>query len=114
MPEKSGLPTTAAMIGVMRSFTSAVTTAPKAPPITTATARSTTLPRITNSLKPWNIGTFSSRYHPEFMTLFQEFSQALHRRLEDRSLRGVADPNRSLPTGAERHARRQPHAGFFQ
>src|ERR1035438_3450053 len=32
IPEKSGLPTTAAMIGVRRSFTNAVTTAPKAPP----------------------------------------------------------------------------------
>src|SRR6201995_3256478 len=42
----------AAMIGVMMSATSAVTTAPNAPPMTTATARSTTLPRMMNSLKP--------------------------------------------------------------
>ncbi len=32
--------------------TNAATTAPKAPPMTTATARSTTLPRRMNSLKP--------------------------------------------------------------
>jgi hypothetical protein len=50
--EKSGLPPIAAMSGVMRSLTSAVTTAPKAPPMMTATARSITLPRSMNSLNP--------------------------------------------------------------
>src|ERR1039458_3058690 len=113
VPEKSGLPTTAAMIGVRRSFTNAVTTAPKAPPITTATARSITLPRITNFLKPFSIA-FSSRYDAELMTLLQEFSQALHGRFEDRSLGGVANAHRALPAGAERHSGRQPHAGLFQ
>src|SRR5579872_5791006 len=39
-----------ARIGVMMSLTRAVTTAPKAAPITTAMARSTTLPRRTNVL----------------------------------------------------------------
>ena len=53
--EKSGFPTIAAMSGVNKSFTSAATTAPKAPPITTATARSTTLPRIRNVLNPFSI-----------------------------------------------------------
>ncbi len=53
MLEKSGEPTTAAMIGVNRSLTSAVTTAPNAAPITTATARSSTLPRRMNCLKPF-------------------------------------------------------------
>ena len=43
--EKSGRPPAMPMIGVMMSFTNAVTTAPNATPITTATARSTTLPR---------------------------------------------------------------------
>ena len=50
--EKSGLPNMAAMSGVIRSLTKAVTSAPKAAPMTTATARSTTLPRKMNSLKP--------------------------------------------------------------
>src|SRR6185312_4296705 len=53
IPEKSGAPTIAAISGVIRSFTKAVTTAPNATPITTATAKSTTLPRIRNCLKPF-------------------------------------------------------------
>src|SRR6267154_3128253 len=56
MAEKSGLPTTAAISGVNRSFVSAVTTPPKAAPITTPTAISTTFPRRMNFLKPLNIG----------------------------------------------------------
>jgi hypothetical protein len=48
--EKSGLPKMAAINGVKMSFTSALITAPNAAPITTATARSTTFPRMTNSL----------------------------------------------------------------
>src|SRR5579862_7494984 len=59
--EKSGLPTRAAMSGVIKSFTSAVTTAPKAAPSTTATARSTTLPRKRNCLNPF-IATSVSQY----------------------------------------------------
>src|SRR5580693_2384962 len=43
----------AAISGVMRSLTSAVTTAPKATPMTTATARSTTFPRRTKFLNPF-------------------------------------------------------------
>ena len=39
--EKFGFPKMSAMIGVRRSRTSAVTSAPKAAPMTTATARST-------------------------------------------------------------------------
>src|SRR5512133_3539152 len=46
---KSGLPKIAAMTGVRRSLTSALTTAVKAAPMTTATARSTTFPRRMNS-----------------------------------------------------------------
>src|SRR6267154_3060689 len=56
MAEKSGLPTTAAISGVNRSFVSAVTTPPKAAPITTPTAISTTFPRRMNFLKPSSIG----------------------------------------------------------
>src|ERR1035438_2657755 len=53
---KSGLPATRAMRGLIRSLTRAVTTVPKAAPITTPTARSTTLPRKMNCLKPDNMG----------------------------------------------------------
>src|SRR5579859_6084743 len=49
---KSCLPKIAAINGVSRSLTSAVTTAVNAVPMTTATARSTTLPRKMNSLNP--------------------------------------------------------------
>src|SRR5579863_3791305 len=52
MAEKSGLPAIAAIRGVRRSFVNAVTTPPKAAPITTPTARSTTFPRNRNCLKP--------------------------------------------------------------
>src|SRR5271157_2861235 len=45
----------AAITGVSRSFTKALTTAPNAAPITTPTARSTTLPRRTNSRNPLNM-----------------------------------------------------------
>ncbi len=45
------LPKMAAISGVMKSATNAVTTAAKATPTTTATARSTTFPRNTNFLK---------------------------------------------------------------
>ncbi len=51
-PEKSGLPKIAAISGVIRLSTKALTTAPKAAPMTTATARSTTLPRRMKSRNP--------------------------------------------------------------
>src|SRR5215210_8672285 len=47
--EKSGLPPIAAISGVTNDDTNAVTTAPNAAPMTTATASSTTLPRRTKS-----------------------------------------------------------------
>src|SRR5579859_1731543 len=53
--EKSGLPKIAAISGVRMLATNEVTTAPKAPPITTATAKSITLPRKRNFLKPANM-----------------------------------------------------------
>ena len=49
---KSGSPKIAPISGVIRSATSEVTTAPKAAPMTTATASSTTFPREMKSLKP--------------------------------------------------------------
>src|SRR6266567_6738987 len=60
MAEKSGLPTIAAISGVNRSLVSAVITPPKAAPITTPTAISTTFPRRMNFLKPSSIGWTSS------------------------------------------------------
>src|SRR4051812_13113815 len=51
--EKSGIPPKIPMIGVMMSLVSAVTTAAKDAPITTATARSMTLPRRMNFRKPF-------------------------------------------------------------
>ena len=48
-PPKSGLPPIAAISGVTSRRRTAATTAPKAAPMTTATARSTTLPRRMNS-----------------------------------------------------------------
>ena len=48
---KFGLPTIAAMICMITSFTSDVTTALNATPMTTATARSSTFPRMTNARK---------------------------------------------------------------
>ena len=55
--EKSGLCTTAAINGLMISATSALTMAVNAAPMTTATARSTTLPRRTKSRNPLSIGS---------------------------------------------------------
>src|SRR3954453_5974550 len=53
---KAGCPPTAAISGVTRSLTSAVTTAPNAAPTTTAMARSTRLPRNRNCRKSLSIG----------------------------------------------------------
>src|ERR1051326_3487257 len=58
--EKSGLPTIAAIKGVRILVTNDVTTAPKAAPITTATARSMTLPRMMNCLNPFSISALLS------------------------------------------------------
>src|SRR4051812_253655 len=51
---KSGFPPIAAINGVTKLAVNAVTTAPNAAPMTTATARSTTLPRSRNFLNPLN------------------------------------------------------------
>ena len=63
-PEKSGLPKIAAMSGVRMSATKAVTTAPNAAPMTTATARSTTLPRRMKSLEALDHDAPSQRTLP--------------------------------------------------
>src|SRR5437660_3920408 len=58
--EKSGLPTMAAISGVTTVVTNEVTTAANAAPMTTATARSITLPSKMNCLKPDSIRSESS------------------------------------------------------
>src|SRR3954468_16944224 len=52
---KSGFPPIAAISGVMKLATNAVTSAPNDAPMTTATARSTRLPRNRKSLKPFTV-----------------------------------------------------------
>jgi hypothetical protein len=52
---KSGSPKIAAMSGVSRFSTNAAMTAPNAAPMTTATARSTTFPRIRKSRNSFRI-----------------------------------------------------------
>ena len=47
------VPPTAAISGLMMLFVKLVTTPVNAAPMTTATARSTTLPRMMKFLKPW-------------------------------------------------------------
>ena len=46
------------------------TTAPKAPPITTATAKSSTLPRMMNCLKPF-IGSYPISFKLNFLSVGQ-------------------------------------------
>src|SRR4051794_19145512 len=69
---KLGLPPIAARKGVMKLAVNEVTSAPKAAPISTATARSTTLPRRRNFRKPL-------------------MARTSHRRLLDASWRGSDD-----------------------
>src|SRR5512146_2938026 len=58
--EKSGLETTAAISLLMILVTKEVTTEPKAAPMTTATARSMTLPRMMNCLNPLSMSPLLS------------------------------------------------------
>jgi hypothetical protein len=53
--EKSGWPPSIPITGVMRSLTRESTTAPKAAPMMTPTARSMTLPRATKSRNPFSM-----------------------------------------------------------
>src|SRR4051794_21065225 len=56
-------PVTTPTSGVMNAVLNAVTRAPKAAPMTTATARSTTLPRSRNFLKPSTCSPGAQRCH---------------------------------------------------
>jgi len=56
-----GLPATEAMRGLITPWSRPPTTLAKAVPMTTATARSTTVPRIKKSLKPLSMGLLSGR-----------------------------------------------------
>ena len=55
---KFGLPTSQAMSGLMKLSTRPLTTRPNAAPMTTPTARSTTLPRAMKVLNPDNMCDF--------------------------------------------------------
>src|SRR6266550_8777359 len=59
------------MRGVMRSLTNAVITTPKARPMTTAIARSTTLPRSRNALKPFTVFSPLRHRHDDFAELLR-------------------------------------------
>src|SRR4051812_42117081 len=72
--EKSGLPPIAAISGVTNDATNAVMTAPKAAPITTATASSTTLPRRTKSRNSLSMRVI--------LAAAMDASQALHCMIE--------------------------------
>lgn len=76
--EKSGWPPTAAIRGVTKSFTNALMTPVNAAPITTATAKSTTLPRRINFLKSFSI--------PYSIQLFKLRAMAAQKDDADRSL----------------------------
>lgn len=60
-PEKSGVPPISPISGVMRSLTSESTIAPKAAPMMTRTARSSTLPRAMKSRNPFSIDPSSGK-----------------------------------------------------
>jgi hypothetical protein len=67
-PRAASVPPMALMRGLIRPLVKAVTIAVNAVPMTTATARSTTLPRIRKSLKPFSTVSPPSRC-PLWMSL---------------------------------------------
>src|SRR5581483_11072345 len=82
----------AAISGVIRSPTKAVTTAPKARPMTTATARSTRFPRRRNALKSFTPGTLEAlRIHVHD----RAEARAAHGRRGSREKRGRAGGERA-------------------
>src|ERR1051326_701069 len=73
----------AAIRGVTRSFTKALTTAPNAAPMTTATARSTTLPRSRNARNPFNESPPPlSRNRQHYLAELLRFVQPLQSRID--------------------------------
>ena len=70
-PEKSSPPMMSEMSGLMISLTSAVTMAVNAPPTTTPTARSMTLPREMNTLNSSSQPGFFMMLPPLFSLSFQ-------------------------------------------
>src|SRR6266545_4442107 len=131
MAEKSGFPTNAAIRGVIRSFTSAVTTAPNAPPITTATARSMTLPRDRNCLKPFSMcvssvggqnvmhttrarrvqaGFGGARLFPEETRPYARVGN-IRRNVELRCTRSASAPVESMGNGQQQRPHRDGRSG---
>src|SRR5450759_1787061 len=76
-----GLPATEAMRGLITPWRRPPTTFAKAAPMTTATARSTTLPRIKKSLKPLSMGLLSGHtitFGPEPANVFVPSGDPTH------------------------------------
>ena len=107
---KLGLPNGMAMIGLMMSTTSAVTTAPKAPPMTNATASCTTLPWLRKSRKPFTMSSLSRPSgHP---SRGADLRRAQHRDTDARPAAGAPTryPSRDREA-ADRPARRRTRRG---
>src|SRR6202022_3687444 len=118
--EKSGLPTMAAIKGVMRSLTNELTMAVNAAPMMTATARPRTLPRRMKSRKPFNIGE-----PPKLVWALRAMSLAEGHRTEVRELSdlaanrdpvqiGVAEEEQDHADDHDVHVDTEDHAGVVE
>src|SRR4029079_15926863 len=75
--EKSRLPKMRPMIGMMMSVTSESTILPKAAPMITPMARSTTLPRNANFLNSWSIvPSLSGHAKPDQQSRYRDHRKA--------------------------------------
>src|ERR1700730_10964505 len=103
IPVKSGLPTRNAMMGLIMSLTRAVMIVPNAAPMTTPTARSTTLPRKTNCLKPDNIW---ASLHPGMAeTVYAQWPWV---KMQSRSMQSHSATLGKVLNGAEARTRAAP------
>src|SRR4051794_13450794 len=82
--------------GLMKPFVKAVTTVVNAAPMTMPTARSTTLPRMMKSLKPWNTFFTSTPGSAE-----GSFRQQMPTAVRDK-LRPPGDPRKANASSVER------------
>src|SRR5262249_5851621 len=87
---KSSPPITLPIGGMMISLTSDVTTAPKAAPMMTPTARSRTLPRIANSLNSLNMVSPANDLWNSVLCL-QKFEQRFIKHVGRFEVRNVTD-----------------------
>src|SRR5262245_17431177 len=85
--EKSGVPPSTPMRGVIRSLTIEVTMPPNAAPMITPTARSTTLPRMMNVLNSLSMGPSCSKVLLEELQVRARASFAHGSRYRPRSSR---------------------------